>query len=514
MKILEFRAENMMRLSVVSITPEGHLIEITGANAQGKTSVLDSIWIALAGKDAAPDKPIRKGATTARTELKIGPLKDGGGFLTVERTFTARDDGGFNNYLKVKDVNGYEHKSPQKMLDALMGAIGFDPASFMRMDAKQQFAMLRGLVKLDADIDALDRKRATIYSERTITNRELENAKARALTISVPNDLPDDEPDIAEITDRLTLAAQRTAEIERHRANLIALGNATNAAADRVAAAREALARAELDLGVAVQQADTASSVVEPAPIDAAAVRVELDNANAVAEGFRKQKAKIEADAAVTTLERQAVAATTTIQEIDDAKKKAISEAKMPVEGLGFEDDTVTFQGLPLAQASAAQQLRVSAAIGAALNPELRVMLCRDGSLLDKAALKALSEFATETDFQIFLERVDESGEIGIVIEDGHVKGQEALVEEQAKKDAGGAAAPEPDKAEPTGERADRAQAFLDGEIARLPSVSDEATLDLMNAGVKTKLKAFPSKVAAWVPLYLERLTAVKKLKK
>ena len=82
----------------------------------------------------------------------------------------------------------------------------------------------------------------------------------------------------------------------------------------------------------------------------------------------------------------------------------------------------MTFNGVLLEQASAAEQLRISAAIGAALNPKLRIMLLRDGSLLDQQSMTLLEKFASETDTQIWIERVaDEPGGVGIYIEEGEV---------------------------------------------------------------------------------------------
>ena len=43
MKILELRAENIKKLVAVEIKPDGNIVEITGKNGAGKTSVLDSI---------------------------------------------------------------------------------------------------------------------------------------------------------------------------------------------------------------------------------------------------------------------------------------------------------------------------------------------------------------------------------------------------------------------------------------------------------------------------------------
>ena len=82
----------------------------------------------------------------------------------------------------------------------------------------------------------------------------------------------------------------------------------------------------------------------------------------------------------------------------------------------------MTYNGQPLGQASAAEQLRAATAIAAALNPTVRVIRIADGSLLDSDSRAALEDMARAENFQIWLELVDESGELGIVIEDGKIK--------------------------------------------------------------------------------------------
>jgi hypothetical protein len=58
-----------------------------------------------------------------------------------------------------------------------------------------------------------------------------------------------------------------------------------------------------------------------------------------------------------------------------------------------------------------------------ALSPGLRVMLIRDGSLLDSDSLNILKELAAKNDTQLWIERVGSlSNELpGVVIEDGEV---------------------------------------------------------------------------------------------
>jgi hypothetical protein len=102
-------------------------------------------------------------------------------------------------------------------------------------------------------------------------------------------------------------------------------------------------------------------------------------------------------------------------------KTAAIAAAKMPIEGLALEGGRVLFKGIPLDQASSAEQLRVSTAIAMSSNPELRVIRIKDGSLLDPDGMTMLKGMAKENDFQIWIERVADSDPIAIVIEDGNV---------------------------------------------------------------------------------------------
>jgi hypothetical protein len=148
---------------------------------------------------------------------------------------------------------------------------------------------------------------------------------------------------------------------------------------------------------VAADEGEQINLAVRNADIRAAAVR-ELDNAGA------KQ-------ADLTVL----------IEALDDSKARAVAAAHMPIEGLAFDDEGVTYNGLPFRQCSASEQLRVSVAMCMAVNPTVRVIRITDGSLLDSDSLALIAEMAGANDFQVWCEVVDESGQLGITIEDGSV---------------------------------------------------------------------------------------------
>jgi hypothetical protein len=56
MKIIELHVENFKRLKAVTIRPgENNVVEISGRNAQGKSSAIDAIWAALQGVGGAAE---------------------------------------------------------------------------------------------------------------------------------------------------------------------------------------------------------------------------------------------------------------------------------------------------------------------------------------------------------------------------------------------------------------------------------------------------------------------------
>jgi DNA repair exonuclease SbcCD ATPase subunit len=110
------------------------------------------------------------------------------------------------------------------------------------------------------------------------------------------------------------------------------------------------------------------------------------------------------------------------IDAIDNKKDAALVAAKFPLDGLSVDATGPTLNGVPFSQASSSEQLRTSVAIGLSQKTRARIMLCRDGSLLDTASLEDLQRIAEEFDAQVFVERVaDEASPAAVFIDDGEV---------------------------------------------------------------------------------------------
>ncbi|MFT4225334.1 AAA family ATPase [Micropruina sp.] len=403
MKIIKLEAENIKRLKAVAIEPDGTLQIVTGRNAQGKSSVLDAIWLALGGGQASKDtpRPIRDGEDEARVTLDLGNL-------TVTRTWDAEKG---KTTLVVRAPDGSRYQQPQTLLDQLVGKLSFDPLAFTRLTAREQRQALLDLLGLD--FTAADRERARLYDERLETGRR---AHAYGDLPKLPKGAPMVEVPAADLLGRINEAAKLQQDIDDTRA----------------AIARDVREVEEIDRRIARLQQDrdaTQARIADrtdqlgvlplPADIDQLRAQVaDLEASNAEARANRQVAEKREAQKA---LQEQYTALTHRIDGIDDSKRRALAAAQMPVDGLGFDDQGVTFNGVPFGQASSAEQIRVSLAMAMALNPSLRVIRILDGSLLDADSMQAIAGMAADHDYQVWVERVSDDAESAVVIEDGQV---------------------------------------------------------------------------------------------
>jgi DNA repair exonuclease SbcCD ATPase subunit len=422
-KILRLEAENIKKLKVVAIKPDGHIVEITGPNGSGKSSVLDSIYYALAGAKDIPSQPIRRGQLKAHVKLELGEI-------TVIRKFS-KDTG---TSLVVEAKNGARFPTPQRLLDEILGKLTFDPLEFSRMDPKKQLDQLRSMVKIELDLDKLDAQNATDFDTRTDLNREIKSLDAQGFGVSFPDDTPDEEIDVSKLAGELEAAGQKNAEIERVKdkrkfmESQVASQTESALRCRHLADQRRKEAAAEDDeaekhIAESLRIKTLAEAIVIEDPVDTAEVRELINSARGINENVAKKKQQATIFARAKRLREAAEALTESMAARTTAKRTAIAAAKMPIEGLSFGDGEVVFNGLPFTQASSAEQLRISVAVAMAANPKLKVLRIQDGSLLDEQNMRLLTEMAEASDYQIWLERVDTSGKVGVVMEDGMVKG-------------------------------------------------------------------------------------------
>lgn len=405
LQIIELRAENVKKLKAVTIRPEGSTVVVAGANGAGKTSVLDSIWFALGGGKAMSDtsRPIRDGQEEAFVELDLGDY-------VVLRTWR-----GEHSTVTITSKEGARFSSPQRFLDERIGNLSFDPLAFANMDTKKQRDALIGLVKLEFDPAVLAGQRATIYDRRTELGRDLKQVQGSIAGMPDVSGYPSEPVSTEQAVSDLQVAQDDLARYQRLSRERPEILSAITDLEDQLARQRQRLATVNANLGMWGDEPPTPDGVER---LRAAAIGVEEHNTQ-----VRLKAQKLELIEKESGLQEQSQALTDQIAELDKFKAESLAAAAMPVPGLGFDDEQVLYRDLPFSQASGAEQLRVSLGIAMADNPEIRVIRITDGSLLDSANMAIIEEMATNRDYQVWIERVDESGQVGVVIEDGEVVG-------------------------------------------------------------------------------------------
>lgn len=388
MKIISLQSENIKKLKAVEIKPTGNTVIISGKNGQGKSSVLDSIFYALGGKDKIPAKPIRDGEKKAEIKIDLGKY-------IVKRSFTDK-----GSYLEVMSKEGAKWSSPQQLIDDIVGKLSFDPLEFSTKKPKEQRQILIELAGLNLDEE--NEKRERLYQERTIVGREGQNMQKYS-----------DE----EIKESEKYAGQEELSISALNSeyqNEIAMRNSYLQSQNRIKWIDQEIKKLQAEKTKLEKVKDTKSNLDE--------LKTKIETAEETNAKIRNAKRILEDNGKLLAKREEYEKITKQIEAIDEAKKQLLEAAKMPIKGLTIDDDGVIYNGIPFNQISSAEQLKVSLSIAMSMNPKLKVIRIMDGSLLDDDNLKMISEMANKNDYQIWIEKVDSSGKVGFYIEDGEIK--------------------------------------------------------------------------------------------
>jgi hypothetical protein len=452
MKILELRAENIKNLKVVDITPGEGAVILEGRNGAGKSAILDSLFMALTGRKI--EKPIRDGETRAEIVVDLGDM-------IVRRAFTEKGD-----RLSVSNKEGATFGSPQTMLNKMLGDLSFDPLSFAEKGkttsgAREQRNILAALVGLD--FTEMNKRREQLYNERTVKNREIKggdpdkfrpNPNAplplEALVGAMPR--PEDgtpriEISMADEVAKVTaIEAKEKAyqdylstiqgmkqtqainnqvsddcekeiedlrqEIKRIEAEIVKLQEGNEARTKRNAEISSEIAEMEVPEEITPEQITEARGAL-----------LKVEETNKKIREAKEYDAKL---AQLDTAKKEIASLEDEMAKIDLEKQRRVNEAKFPIAGLGITDEYVTYNGKPFGQLSTGEQIRVSTAVAMSLNPQLKIIIIREGSLLDKEGLESIIALAAEKDYQVWIERVSDSKNVGIFIEEGEIKDEQA----------------------------------------------------------------------------------------
>lgn len=480
MQIVQLTTKNFKALKALTIDSDGNVVTLSGDNGSGKSSVLQAIAAALGGKSYQPERPVHDGADRGDVALT---LSDGTKIALAIRPDGARtlqviDSTGSRvsepqKWLDRKigalsfDPLAFVGKKAKEQAEELRRVIGLDltkiDAEIGRLEV-ERLSLGRDKDKSAGAAATLPRHpdapaELTDLVKLHMQIQEAASAKSKKADLADRATAADGEAsicdaDVAELDRRLARRPEAEAdrvtkahaEIDREvaewetqatelRRQLTVLQEKIDATPGRKTAAAGKV-KAELDTAAEGLQAQRQKAALRAASLrgQAAGYRADADavtvpdvvEVQALIAQAQSDNDKVTANRTAQAADNAAEAAKTLWQECQDAivalrkqRLDTIRACKMPVDGLGFDDDgTVTMAGRPLADASHAQQVIVGMSIALAGNPELRIVLMDEANSLDRKSMALVAAKAAELNAQVWMARI-EGGDGAIVIEDG-----------------------------------------------------------------------------------------------
>ena len=415
LRITSVQAKDFKRVVSAEIMPGLRtLIVLQGPNEAGKTSAIEAVIAALGGKRRSPEVPIRKGQEFASVEVELSD--EIAARYRIVRSWKG-DDTWLSVYTIGDDGSRSKVSAGQTELDSLVSDVSFSPLAFANAsDRKLQMRMLCHAIGRPDLIDAAEQKKAAISEQRRQVNQEASTLKAR-----LESELTDPAPgqDLREVTAEGVKARLDAAERQNHARQSADI----QLEALRTSHTKGVNAIAELDRQIKELQEKRAAYAGKLQTIEAEITKLDLsiramppevstaeltsqlqqiaaDNARC-----EKQKAHRAGLAKLNTLGAQINEFNRQLEAIDGQVETTITASDLgkAVPGLSFKDGALLHNGVPFAQASGMRRLELSALIGMAANPRLRIMTIDEGDQLDDESLKRLKELAASRGFQLWM---------------------------------------------------------------------------------------------------------------
>ncbi|RFA12120.1 hypothetical protein B7R22_16955 [Subtercola boreus] len=400
--VTSISVRNYKGVKEITVSPEGsYLVVIAGGNGQGKTSFMDAVGELIDPKGVKlTTKPIREGESEAFVELTTNVAK-------VRRVWKKDDAGTMSAFA----LDGAKYPSGKDFVVKATGGVLFDPYEFVGLKETEQRAKLLRLVELPFDLDELNRTYAGAFTRRTDKKKDLARVTTALGLLAKPDDdTPPDELSAADIMAELETARRANDEFDKLVASKTEMS-------DRVAKLEALLVEARAAL------AFTEKAIAKhPGKVDTSAIVARLESLQQInasvrgAQQYRAALAAVDAEtAAVATLDAE-------IDAVEAKKRAGLAAAKFPVDGLGIDDDGVTFTDRPFKNLNEAEATVVAFDLATLPQPDLRLVVIKNGNDLAPDTVERIREKCEERGYLALMERIVlPTDQAGIVIVEGEV---------------------------------------------------------------------------------------------
>lgn len=436
-RVYGLKIKDLRNIDIVDVVfKDKKFTEINGNNGAGKSTLIDALFLAILGnkymgKGFPAWRLIEKGKDKAL--LKV-TLKSGERAVEIRRSITKKEneDGTIKSggSLRIDDTEGKSLK--QEHLDSLINEFTVDPVSFSREPAKKQIEIVKRLGGIDTT--KIEEEREQAFSDRTIVNRDLKAFKAKVA--QVPEEVK--SVDVSELTKELTDIEEfneKQRELKKSiddkeititgilreqtviQMNIDTVKDQLKGYEKRLALYEQSEIEARDQLKVLDKPKDEKSTE---------AVKLKMSTAqetNTKASVYTQWEKDTED---MKVKQKEADKLTEKIDGFIEEKKKMILNSDLPFKNVEFDESVgLVIGGVPFNQKSDAEKVRISTRIGMEMNPGLRILCIKDGSLLDEKSYSTIKEMAEKHGYQVLVESVGERpGQDCIVMRSGRIVSQ------------------------------------------------------------------------------------------
>lgn len=430
LNVAGIKITNMLGIQELELHPDGNVIQISGGNGRGKTSILESIKAALGVSSYS--NLVRNGETQGEVVIDLNDLvikkkfKSGGtDTLTVQGRVAGTDSmSNISSPAKVlkgliapNSVDPLQLLSakPKDLLDAVLNAIP--------MEVEQdKFSAIVGGRKINIDRHALitiaDAQKV-ISEERRDVNRDLKNAKItmEQLQDTLPDELPDTTEIHTEIESNLEIIESIKSESRKvGRAVRQQYSEEISGLDGEIEELEEALAELKSKKAVLVREQELK---VEQAVEEVLSKEDDLHAANdrlqqqlqsmAVFDNTNKQIAGWGDKVKASQVESNKM--TKALEDLQAYKEELCKD--LPIEGLAIQDGMLHFNGVPFQTLNTAAKIKLVVKLAEMSSGDLGIIIIDNSENLDEETYKMFLAEAAKTDLLFCVSRVTE-GELTV----------------------------------------------------------------------------------------------------
>jgi len=447
--VVDFVVHNYQKCKDLAVVLRAGFNGIGGPNGAGKSAVLDAALNIWAGGKLTPVEAIHEGAE--RFSCSVA-LKDKGIKLTRQGHYTKAGDQTDELIAESLDTKGATFGQPRRIVDQLLAGSSVTLKPLMEMSRPDRIACLRDLTGVDfAEFDVRKEELLAIIRAKGDHLTALEDR----LKGWEKDENPPEPMSVAGLTEELQTRQQcnqqradQSRAVENAKGAERAATNQLDGLMEQKAALEQRIKEAAKIRAKAERDCASVEQVLAAMPIaDEETILDQLRQAEQVNARAKRAQERTAIEAEAAQVRQNITDQRAALKRIEAEKKDLLAEADMPIEGLTFDSNDVQFNGHPLEQASAIEQLEIDVAIALKRNPDIPFLLFYEGGLMDTAHRKKLDDITRDAGVIALVEQVADTAEeakrLGAVVfmEDGigtvlDPKARLQAIEKQLDKEA------------------------------------------------------------------------------